>query len=207
MMAPHTAKTLFVHVPKTGGCSIADIQSNVGFRYIGHDITDPNFVYLKDRKELIANNYVFAFVRNPFDRVLSAYSYLSQQEKPSSSFYWDYINYADALRYNIFKYENFNAFIQSEFVKGDVLNQVHFMPQYKWICDDNNKLLTDYLGRFEKYDESLDILTSLTGLHFTPRIHRNSSTHDQYRSYYDEKSIDIVKNVYSMDLEYFKYEF
>ena len=64
-------KCIFVHIPKTGGVSIGDALFENGSP--GHrDVTR----YRKIFGRKFWSYYKFAFVRNPFTRLISTYEYL-----------------------------------------------------------------------------------------------------------------------------------
>ena len=59
------------------------------------------------------------------------------------------------------------------------------------LCDRQGKLLVDYVGRFETLRDEFDFITRKLGLN-ADLGHVNSSKHRDYRSYYDDKLIELV---------------
>ena len=98
-------KITFVHIPKTWGTTIIYLFSNQ-ITPISYDTRDPNFKYLKNiEKE--EHEFRFCFVRNPWNRVVSAFFYLSERGINSG-------DDLDAKRF-IYKYKkDFNKFILEE---------------------------------------------------------------------------------------------
>ena len=67
-MISHKKKFIFFHVPKAGGSSIFDMKLK---QYQGHrPVTD----FSKEEREKC---FTFSIVRNPYNRLLSAHSYLT----------------------------------------------------------------------------------------------------------------------------------
>jgi|WetSurMetagenome_2_1015567.scaffolds.fasta_scaffold765850_2 hypothetical protein len=56
---------VFIHIPKTGGTSILKCLNNKNVIIVDH----------LNKKDLscFCNNWVFTFIRDPFDRAISAY--------------------------------------------------------------------------------------------------------------------------------------
>jgi hypothetical protein len=139
-------------------------------------------------------NYTkIGFVRNPWDRLVSAYHFIVTQEE---------------LRYNFFgsKSTEFRIFCQN------VLRQ----PQSKIICyvrpqclllpnKDSVGFELDFLGRFERLDDDWGILKKQFGL---PRLtHLRKTIRKHYSKYYDDRTRDQILNYYRLDIQNFGYGF
>ena len=64
----------------------------------------------------------------------------------------------------------------------------------------------DYIGRYEKYEESFYEICRLTGI-YAKMSWINKSSHDHYSTYYDEESMELVSEFYKEEIELFGYEF
>lgn len=83
--------------------------------------------------------YSFCVVRNPYDRFLSAYTYLQYQPRWKKS--------VDEILIMLEKAKIFNIFnIKYNF-------DIVFAPQYLFICDEKNNILVNKIMRYEKLDE------------------------------------------------------
>ena len=255
-------KCLFVHIPRTGGSSfrkalgVKEPTEDTPAQDLNGDFTLqpltekdlPTFVQLHHLcmkhiqmlgvldHSLIAESLKVAFVRNPWDKVLSAYSHYYQRH---SLDFEDFIvklekivsfvneNFVFDLE-NVFykEYSNLMISVLSEETRERKLNpwrkdaiwlDPHFFPQYFFIYDEFDTQLVDCIGRFENYEkDAQDILDRLGALKFfrtragthKPLIpHFNYSKHADYREVYNSKTRDIVYNIFKKDIQTFDYKF
>ena len=64
----------FIHIPRTGGSSLLESLPRGSYVYLGHDLRDR--AYRHPSTWCTADDFVFAFLRDPFERLASAYFYL-----------------------------------------------------------------------------------------------------------------------------------
>jgi len=133
--------------------------------------------------------FKFSFVRNPWDRTVSAYFYLSQE-------------HPELLPREYF---SFKEFIKTDFKKRGTMINDHFQHQYQKTYNDGHQIV-DFIGRFENVEEDWKYVASkIDAESVLPHI--GASAHDDYRIYYDDESIEIVRNIYKKDIDLFGYEF
>ncbi len=75
-------KCIFVHIPKNAGTSISQSLFNVNI---------PSFITLYDYKYLLGRDkfqdyYKFAFIRNPWDKIVSVYTYFKTIQSSERAF-------------------------------------------------------------------------------------------------------------------------
>lgn len=187
-----------MHIPKTGGASIGQLCMSRGIRGIGHNLRDPNYVSLAQYKRSHPDIFSFAIVRNPWDRLVSAYHFLCRGGL-------NVHDIADAERY-VRPYEDFNEFVVGAFRDDAIFGQLHFRPQYTWISDERG-IVADYVGRFEALQYHVSTCLAMVGLPDYKLQHVNKVEREHYTQYYSQESIDIVGNVYSRDIELFGYAY
>lgn len=194
-LAPFLAtESLFVHVPKTAGVSVA--VALYGCRAGGHRSLSRYRLALGDR--FVDRAFKFAFVRNPWDRFVSAYHFLQ----------CDGINRRDAdfRRRVLARYPTFEHFVLGWLTPARAQTQVHFVPQFEFLLSGSNSIGLDLVARFESLPSDYQsIATRIPGS--SPLVESNQSCRSHYREYYSARSRAIVADVYRRDIEAFNYEF
>ena len=189
--AYHEMKCVFVHIPKNAGTSIK--RTLFGQTRITHRLA---MDYLPDEPGAYSEYFTFAFSRNPYDRVVSAYHYLIQGGK----------NDADKLfgeKY-LKEYADFSDFVQRGLGQPDVMKYWHFMPQYLFVVDFDGQKIVDFIGRFENIAEDFQYISERIGTcEKLPLLNESSRT--DYRLFYTPELADKVWSVYQKDFELFGY--
>lgn len=211
MLISKSKKFLFVHIQKTAGRSfeavlkdnIPDLESTMGT----HDHA------LWAREEIgqeWADYYKVAFVRNPWDRLVSWYTMI--KEKGTMTLYkkiFGMRRYNDLTQYVLANANSFEDFIykcrdtidDTDGKKSILYNQLDY------VADKEGKLIVDFVGRFEKLGEDSQVVFSNLGLKNVSLPHKNSSRHKNYRTYYTDATRKEVSKMYERDIEFFGYEF
>ena len=128
---------LFFHIPKTAGISISN--SLFGDVKWGH--RNVNFYKSHYGEKVFNSLYKFCFVRNPYDRLFSAYTFLKEGG----------INNQDLEFSNSYlqEFASFDEFVLKGLEKEEIMNWVHFKPQYTFVCDENDNIVMDFVGKME----------------------------------------------------------
>ena len=135
-------------------------------------------------KEVCEDYFKFAFVRNPWDRVVSRYFWgvkvneSQMMKEMNSQTFSDYVK-------NI-ELDGFASFICSQY-------------QFTEGCD--------FIGRTEILQEYFDEVCKIVGVPKQNLIKRNVSSHSHYTEYYDDETREIIAQKYAKDIEYFGYKF
>ena len=109
-------KFIFVHIPKCAGNSMWSRH----YKLFRHELRKKNFKYFKDSPERNISRFSFSFVRNPWDRLISAYKYLANGGNNPR----DLKDYESLFS----RYKNFRNTILNW--DESFFNQIHFKPQW-----------------------------------------------------------------------------
>lgn len=193
---------VFLHIPKTAGVSITEFcyKNNIGI--VGHNIRSKEYLslaeYINERR---TSFFTFAFVRNPWDRLVSTFHFLKSGGVNEG-------DKADTKKY-VVPYNSFEEFVRiGLYQRRDTLKtQLHLRTQKSWMTDGEGTNLIDYIGRFESLQKDLDILSMQLGVSKFKLPHKNKSARGDYRRYYNEVTKEIVGMLYEEDIKEFNYTF
>jgi hypothetical protein len=201
MPVSHELKCIFVHIPKSGGTSVenalgllADVRNENTETMFGlikspalkKKVRSTSFLQHLTAKELrrllpsqFSSYYRFAFVRNPWSRMVSLYHYHIRDKRFS-----------------------FNEFVA--LTRGS--EHWHATTQYSYIFDRKGRCLVDFVGRYERLAADFAQVCSRLDIDRT-LPHFGATEHDDYRRYYDDATRKIIERRYREDIEQFGYEF
>jgi hypothetical protein len=201
---------LFVHIDKAAGSSIAVALQPDGWRrrhtrwrrrlmWLGplnrigfyRVMEFPAHAYASVAKRCLPpgvydNLFKFAFVRNPWDRLVSRYSYLLKvKNHPRHKF--------------IQQMKSFDEYVTWEIERAKFF-------QHTYVTGPDGKLIVDFIGHYERLQEDFAKVSAGLGIKAElPRI--NSSSHRDYRSYYTLETRRQVGEFFKRDCELFGYDF
>lgn len=184
---------IFVHITKTAGTSVA--KSLFGYLPYHYTAIDYRVIY---GKKTFDGYFKFAFVRNPWDRLYSAYRYLMAGGWNDDDRKW--------AEENISQYTDFNDFVENWLNPENIKKHIHFRPQYQFICDSKGKILIDYLAYYETINNDFEKISRHLKLDATLGKH-NTNPGDSYLTIYTPENIRRVNDVYATDINLFGYDF
>ena len=190
-------KCIFVHIPKCAGTWIAkNLFGNLGASHL----SIPEYQLAFSKKEF-DSYFKFAFVRNPWDRLVSAYYFLKSGGKSSKDRSWALKN-LDRI--------GFQDFILNIERQKKKLSYLHFIHQYKFLCEPGKSHpLVDYLGFYERLEEDYSFIAKKLKIDREPLevLNVTRGRKKDYREYYSEETKRIVFQIYQKDIELFGYDF
>lgn len=200
-------KAIFVHIPKTAGISI---EKHFGKGHKGG--LDKYHVFswrLKNHlPELWNSYYTFAFVRNPWDRTISAFFWMDKATKNAVAHPLMKLN--ESHKYLRQFNNDIRAFVKYFYRhQKEVMNMdLHFIPQSYWLFDSYDKPIDiDFIGRFENLEEDFKIICKNIGAEYRGLPHKNKSNRGNYKDYYDERTKEMIYEIYKKEIDYLGYEF
>ncbi len=141
--------------------------------------------------------FIFTFVRNPWDRVLSAVSYIRGKKFPGIGV---------KVPRRVTK-EKFSAFVTGPLMEQGPDFHSDFRQQHSSFETDGSQF-ADLVGRHETFADEWPRVAERIGLpsrDSLPRARR--SKHKDYRRYYTDAAIEAVASMYARDIEVLGYEF
>ena len=214
----------FVHIPRTGGSSIRKALSN--YSYLGNEGGHLSVSALledwqEDRLQVYFNTFWFAFVRNPWDRFVSSYTYLKNQPdtkrgrlfneliKPFRTFK-DFVMNIDGphVRNTLDVIAKSRGGSFSSFRKLSTTNLFdHFAPQRVFTKDKHGTQLLDFVGKFENLQKDFNVACEKIGVPPCTLPITNIANHKPYQEYYDDESRKVIEGEYNGDIEEFGYSY
>lgn len=184
----------FVHIPKTGGSSIWKMYSDV-FYIWDHDLRRHNYLRFPLYGDFKVENHSFTIVRNTWDRIYSAYSYLRKggSNQRDLEDYYTYIN----------DYADFEDFILNGLDRA-ALSQLHFIPQLFWIANDF-KVKTDEVLRYDNFIPRLEEIVTGLGKEWKGLPIFNKSNGGDFKEQYNQEMIDKVAKLFRQEIEFFDF--
>ncbi len=189
----HKHKCIFIHIPKTAGVSVSA-------SLLGKGIANTPALYYKVLfgKEDFNNYFKFAFVRNPFTRLISAYEFLQSGGGGP---------YDEKIVSMIKPYKCFENFVTQYLNPTTIKTGRYFRPQHYFVCDSNNKMMINYVGRFEELEKDYEFIRTKIGTG-EPLKKLNVTKNKKFslEEYYsNSKIIQKVISIYNKDFELFGY--
>ena len=187
---------IFIHVPKNAGQSVrGTLFENL---LPGHmKVFTYQLVY---PKKVFDSYFKFAFTRNPWDRLASAYMFMKGGGAHEKDRAWS--------ERTLTQYDNFESFVKNGLRTEEVQTWPHFRPQVHFLRGQNGRIELDFIGRFENLQEDFNHVRDqldLSGeLLF---INKTKTKREPYQTYYSEELREIAANVYKEDIETFAYKF
>jgi hypothetical protein len=211
----HKKKFVWYRVPKVGSRTILHFLKRnkcIDFGFPPSDRPVKEEGYNTEYNILWDDYFQFAFVRNPFSRLVSTYIDKVKNRK---------------AEYSIAFYDQFAGSSFKDFLKKLCqldLNKVrsncntynlidkHVAPQNLIIPLEK----LSFIGRLESFETDFKLACGKLRLdyNFDYVIEKesnpkklNQTNHGDYREYYDDESIQLVTDAYEKDIEQFKYKF
>jgi hypothetical protein len=213
MMLSYTHRFIFVHIYRTGGTSIfralgkrfdvvealhntpvTEVAARLKSLGLNPEIINLHFhasareIRATVGEAVFAKYFKFAFVRNPFEHVLSLYLYTLKHPQQ--------VDHAAMSRHADFKAYVFNELPDEPRIPG---------PQSNLIADEDGKLLVDFVGRYENIEADFAKVCDRIGARDVSLVRSNVTEHGPWQSYYDRTTFERVRTRYQHDIAAFGY--
>ncbi|MDW2309491.1 sulfotransferase family 2 domain-containing protein [Vibrio sp. 1075] len=180
-------KTIFIHIPKVAGTSI---NKAIYGRTLGHYTSNQ----VKSAfPQLFSDCYKFAVIRDPYERIYSAYKFAKVGKTNDMGVY-------KPKQYQIKDFDSFEMFLKNWLPKQNLAkSDFIFRPQVSFITNGYGELLVN----------DVFLLSDLKSLEtrFGVNFKNHNSTGGRFEMenvYHDESMKKIVSDLYSDDIELFR---
>lgn len=205
-VCPIRCNVAYLNIGKTGCSSIRKALLDCDMP--GIDVSDNQEVHrhtnslIKYRlRGINKKRFVFAFVRNPFDRVVSLYK---NKFRSLKNFDVEGFLYTDYLNGVFHPQMSFTDFVEVLVMIPDRLADRHFKSQFCMIYEVPG-VNVSFIGKFEHLAQDFEELRkSFPQLGVLPHLNRSPSNID-YRSYYNRRTVQLIADRYRQDIEHFGY--
>lgn len=206
-------KAIFVHIQKTGGISMQSALKEAcvdSRRLLGRHSHVSEGI-----RELGRDNwnsyYSFAFVRNPWDRLVSWYSMI-QEKKNMLPFWkqWQKEPFKSPFHNQVIRESHdFESFLYNctDVVYSNKCHKSYAFNQVDYISDSEGNIAVNFVGKFENLSNDHSSIFDHLKLNFNPLPSKNSSRHKHYSQYYTSETRDLVAKRFHKDIETFNYQF
>jgi len=170
----------FIHVPKTGGTSVRmHLPNSTGHKPLS-----------RVAESKLKGRFTFAFVRNPFERLVSAYEYLKGGGRTLK----------DKRLGNQIP-DTFPKFVFN--LKQYTGRSIHLKPMCYYLDKE-----VDFIGRYENIQNDFNHVCEAINYPITTMVHINETDYGDWREYYlMPQLVKIVESYYKDDLDRFEYKF
>lgn len=174
-----------------------------------HQSSLPTLQAVFDQPRYFPGLYAFAFVRNPWSRLVSCYrdKILLQAKGYTRSTLRPGIANCLAAYEQMYPAMPFAEFIRVVADIPDEAADPHFRSQLTFLADDG-PLKIDYVGRFENLANDLRQIQRDTGMpQFNLPVSQATGTGNQHAEYYDDRTAELVAIRYAEDINQWNYCF
>lgn len=190
----HDPRCVFIHNPKTGGQALRSIllkQPHEG----------PKMGRLPQEW---TQHFTFAFVRNPFDRLISAWKMFSDGIEDTG---WKVpldLEPGMSLKAFLEIVTDESIDIGSHERAGRTRVRNHTLPQtHEYYSIDQ----ANFVGRFESFNEDVNKLFLRLQLNADLPSPKHVTKRGPYQQYFDTETLAVATEYYSQDLQTFGYQF
>jgi hypothetical protein len=147
--------------------------------------------------EKFKSYFKFAVVRNTYERILS----LLFWERDHKTFELNSVK--EVIQYNCVKGAHIVDYKNAKIPQSRGASPINF-----FLCDENDNLMVDKIIDCSNLEQEFSQLMSTLGLPETNfDIKVNTTNHNHYSNYYTQEIIDLIDEVYELEIKKFGFKF
>ncbi len=211
-------KAVFFIIPKTGCTSLKaqlvellGMEKKENIQAFIHNPAHYPFPFAEyDRLNTTYKDYFkFAFVRNPWDRLVSCFKdKIRAADYNGPGFKNGVAMPLQRFGSSFYGGMTFGAFVDAVCALPDAVADNHFRSQFYQLINSEGELLVNYIGRFENMRESLMEINKKAGLQFSASVRLNKTKSGKhYQDYYNKGLIEKVRKRFFADIHFLQYHF
>ena len=196
-MICHRTKAIFIHISRCAGTSIERLfgYDPVALNRSGERHALPS-LYRAQWDEY----YTFVVVRNPWDRLYSAFRFTLEEGLNDSEIKRRLHAEADG---------SLSAFVKRVLSQPRLLEESDdrlFWPQTRWLLESGGRRVPfERVVRFESLKQEMSEVACHLGLFGRTLARENATRPSDYRNAYDREAAEIVAELYAEDIELLGY--
>lgn len=189
MLVSFQHKFIFIRIYKTASTSVRDALTPFAVKE-NNDFIPPHIsaseIINKIGKEFFDMFFSFAIVRNPWDWQTSEYEFI--RTAPKHNHHKLVVDFGNFDKYIRWRVENIRL-------------------QKSFIYSESDKLLVDFVGRYENLEDDFRTICSRIGIVAPPLPRMKVSVGKKpYREYYNLETEELVRQAYKDDIALFGYD-
>jgi chondroitin 4-sulfotransferase 11 len=206
---------VYIEVPKVACSSIKIALASllaIDLDIAGGNPHDVSFPKARPRpgRHLYPGLFAFAFVRNPWDRLVSCYRDKIRGEVPGFTRFHPTRQVAYCLaRFETFRGDmTFDEFVEAVAAIPDDEADDHFRAQHTFLTNSSGELALDFVGRFESLERDFaSVCQRLALRNLTLPFVQVVSTPRNYTDFYTPLTRRLVGDRFGKDIDLFRYDF
>ncbi len=184
------------------------VFDNARIRQSGNPAIELDHVSIRYIKSRLPENvyqqmFSFCFIRNPYSRLVSEYFWKRKDGDIRLGIDCRVMTFGQFIKTLERKFNNLLAQPQAEVS--------HYLPQYLFVCDENEEIMVDYVAKYEDgLENGLATALEKIGLIIPnlklPKSNSTSSSRQHFSYYYTPETQEIVYRLYEKDFKIFGYD-
>lgn len=211
MMISHKHRCIFINIPK---CASVSIMNALDMKLV----TPPHWhcSWSDSRqvlgKEILDSYFKFSIVRNPWDRVVSAWMMFEQHDYRKQDRSYTLPEFLEVITDQSIDYKTTYQTQQEKIAWQHTVTNIrhHTLPAlhpYYGLVNKNGNIKANFTGKQENLHEDLAKVCRSLGLRSLQLKTINTTRRGHYTDYFNETTMKIVTSYYKKDIDTFNYSF